>query len=546
VIFKIPSSFRIFAWTTLVLFAIIAILPIAAVFAQSFWSDGHLSLSAYRTVLADSRQWSLLRNTFSIAIGTAIAAALLGTPIAFAIDRTHGRIRTTLEWTTALPLLLPPYLSAAAWMDLLGMMGLFRVQMDGAAQNNAYGTLFRTFAVLPPAMSLCVIVSLAFSFFPIVTLILSAALRNYDRRIEEPARLIAGTRQVLRSIKWPLLAPHAAAGALIVFVLALVEFAVPSLLQVNVYTVEIFARFSTTYDAGGAAAQSLPLILLGLLPAIAYFIFIRPRRRWLSAHTGSDNRRDHHGSVNHVLPSISWLFLIVVIIAPLAFLFFRSLPLTSYTEVWKTARDEIVSSLVLAAISATALTLLAAAMALSAHARTRSARLYFLSAIPFLASGPLLGIGLIWAWNRPGPFAIVYDTPAILVLACTARFLFFAYYGLRAATQSLPRRFEEAAAVSAASWWRCVSGILLPLSAPALAAVWGLAFLFSFRELDVAVLVAPPGWNPLAVRMFSLLHYGPSAFVAALGVIASVMILAAAAGTSLLYNQAKRIAHVGH
>lgn len=545
-IFRMPSSFRIFAWTALVLFAIVAILPIAAVFAQSFFSDGHLSLHAYRSVLANSRQWGLLRNTLTIAIGAALAATLLGVPIALAIDRTHGRTRTTLEWTAAFPLLLPPYLSAAAWMDLLGLMGLFRVQMDGAAQNNAYGTIFSNSAVLPPAMSLCAIASLAFSFFPIVTLMLSAALRNYDERLEEPALLVGGTRQASRSIKWPLLAPHAVAAALIVFVLALVEFAVPSLLQVNVYTVEIFARFSTTYDAGSAAAQSLPLILLGLLPAIAYLIFIRPRRRWLSGRPRSKHCQEPCSPARRVLTSVSWVFLIIAIVAPLAFLFFRSLPLSSYIEVWKTARDEILSSLLLAAISATALTVLAAAMTLAAHAHSPGARLYALSAIPFLASGPLLGIGLIWIWNRPGPFAMVYDTPAVLVLACTARFLFFAYYGIHAATRSLPRRFEEAAAVSAVSWWRYVTGILFPLSAPALAAVWGLAFVFSFRELDAAVLVAPPGWNPLAVRMFSLLHYGPSAFVAALGVIAFVMILAAAAATLVLYNQAKRIAHVGH
>ena len=43
-----------------------------------------------------------------------------------------------------------------------------------------------------------------------------------------------------------------------------------------------------------------------------------------------------------------------------------------------------------------------------------------------------------------------------------------------------------------------------------------LAFIFSFNELTMMVLVSPPGVSTLPVRLFSTVHYGPDSLLAAL------------------------------
>ena len=70
-----------------------------------------------------------------------------------------------------------------------------------------------------------------------------------------------------------------------------------------------------------------------------------------------------------------------------------------------------------------------------------------------------------------------------------------------------------AAALSGASWYRQALGIYLPLCLPWLAGIWGLSFLLAFGEVDATLLVMPPGVTTLPVRIFGLMHYGPSELV---------------------------------
>src|SRR5690606_25756312 len=123
----------------------------------------------------------------------------------------------------------------------------------------------------------CIFV-LGLAYYPIVAFATVLGLRRYDARLEEAALLVARRGHAFASITLPLLAPALISGAVLVFVLSLIEFSVPSLLQVNVYTVEIYERFSVSYDAPAAAAQSVPLVVTGVLVLGAGWLYVRGRR----------------------------------------------------------------------------------------------------------------------------------------------------------------------------------------------------------------------------------------------------------------------------
>ena len=514
-------------------------LPVAGVFVLSFWDEGAITFEAYRTVLGSGRQWGLLRNTLAIAGGASAVATVLGSAFALAIEYVRVPTRRWLTYAMLASLLVPPYVYAVVWTDVLSRWGWLAFTPDAAQSLPLKG--------LALAGMVPVVCVLGTAYFPIVALSALAGLRRYDTAIEDPARLVAGRGRVLRSIVAPLLAPAILGGSVCVFALSLVEFAVPSLLQVDVYSVEIYSRFAATYDAAGAAAQAVPLLVCGTVALLGWLVLAAPRKGRLSGKRSSRDSEEcspaRSGPI--ALAVAAWCVLSACVLLPLGALAVRSLPLTSYGEVWSTAKEELGTSLALSAAAATLVVAVAFGMACLSRAGRPSARLYGLVLAGFVVSGPLLGIGLIVLWNRAGVGPLVYDTPLILVLACAGRFLFFGYLVVHMAQRDLPASLDEAAAVCAVGGGRRTVGILLPMMLPALVVAWGVVFVLSLRELDAGVLVAPPGWTPLPVRLFGLMHYGPSRLVAALCVVTVAAVGVAGLGTGALYAGVRRVWHVG-
>lgn len=531
-----PWSLRAWGVLTAVVFLAIVVLPMGSAFWHSLRDETGWTLRAYGGVLGQARQWSLLRNSLTIAGGTALCASALGVGVAFALEYLRVPTRRAMVYAVAAPFLIPSYVSAVAWIDILGTNGLL---------HNALQGMFG-WDVAPPSVSTragIVFVS-ALSYYPVVALTTALALRRFDRRLEEAACLAASQRRTLRAVVLPLLAPSIVTGALIVFLLTLVGFAVPSLLQVNVYPVEIFTTFSAFYDFAAATAQSLPLIACGVGALLLGAFYIGPRRAWLGGAARMAGSGRGTTAQRAAAMVACWALILVSAVLPLAVLVWRSLPLRSYAEVFATAKDEIATSLVISAVSATVITILAFSLAYLRRRRRGFGfpqAASFLGLLPFLVSGPVIGVALIATWNRPGLPALVYDSVLVLVFACAARFLFFAERGFGAALADIEASVEEAAHVFGVPWWRQVTGILLPLLWPAVVGLWGLTFVLCMGELDATALVCPPGATPLPVRVFSLMHYGPGRLVAALSVITVGVILACAALTATLYAKGRRV-----
>jgi iron(III) transport system permease protein len=186
----------------------------------------------------------------------------------------------------------------------------------------------------------------------------------------------------------------------------------------------------------------------------------------------------------------------------------------------------ILNSLLLATIGATAVVGVAVWLGY-ARARTsprvaRSADI--LLVVLFAVPGPIVGIGLIGLWNRPGLPGTVYGTDAMLVLGYLARFVPVAALALAASIRYIPVAHEEAASASGARWCRTMWRIVLPQIRFALAASWVIVFVLAFGELGVSILVAPPGDATLPIRIYTIIANTPASHVAALALLqAAVM-----------------------
>ncbi|NIA15899.1 MAG: hypothetical protein GWP08_17685, partial [Nitrospiraceae bacterium] len=297
--------------------AAVLLLPVAVVFAGSFWGEGGIAFEAYRTVLGSGRQWELLRNTLVIAGGASALATVLGSAFALTIGYARAPTRRWLTYAMVAPLLIPPYVYAVVWSDVLSRRGWLDFGPDPAQLLPVKGLMV--------AGTVPVVCVLGLAYFPIVALSVLAALRRYDTAIEDPARLVTGGGRVLRLIAMPLLAPAILGGSVCVFVLSLVEFAVPSLLQVDVYSVEIYSRFAATYDAAGAAAQAVPLLVCGTVALLGWMAFAAPRRGRLGGKQGTRSSMDGTcaGTRGIALALAAWCVLGACVLVPLGALVVR-------------------------------------------------------------------------------------------------------------------------------------------------------------------------------------------------------------------------------
>ena len=142
--------------SALLLFALLALLPVGSLLVEALRVDGRWSLGNLATVLSDGRQWGLLGNSLLLGLGSAAGAFLLGFPYGFLVARTGVPGRTIFAGAAVGPLLFPPLVHAIVWNGMIGASG-----------------------------PLAAIAVFALAYFPLVAFLSSRAFERVDARREE-------------------------------------------------------------------------------------------------------------------------------------------------------------------------------------------------------------------------------------------------------------------------------------------------------------------------------------------------------------------------
>jgi len=138
---------------------------------------------------------------------------------------------------------------------------------------------------------------------------------------------------------------------------------------------------------------------------------------------------------------------------------------------------------------------------------------------------PVVGIGLIGLLNRPGVAGSIYDSPLSVVIGYVVRFLPLGVLLLAAAVRRIPVTLEAAARLDGCDWLGIQRHIYWPNLATDLAMVWLVIVILCLGEIGATILVVPPGWDTVAVRAFTLLHFGVYRDLAVLAVLSAGAIL---------------------
>lgn len=477
------------AWA---LFALFCISPIVWML---FGSAGSGSLSAVAMGLADERQQSLIVNTLALGSGVTVFALLIGAPVGIILARCNPRRVWLARMIFAVPLVLPSYVLGLAWIVLF----------DEHTSVWVYG--------IPAA-----VVVLGFSLYPIVMLATEAAVRSVSARLEEAGELAASPARVFKNITLPLIATALSASLLIVFVLAVSDFAVPGVLRVRVYTTEVFTAFAALYDFRLATTLAAPLAGVAALASVSALRF---GRRPL---TGRTNRGQSGRRWSDFAQQVAVACMTIVATAMVG------LPIASVVLEARGGRTAYIAGVSLGALrntvvwsAAGASVVLLIGTVLGYWRRKADPRAaHFAEALwvtLFAVPGTIVGIGIIALWNRPGILGDIYRTGAIVILAYVSRFLPIGTLLCSAFLRRVPVGVEEAASMCGASWARTLIRIVIPMSRDGLTAVWLIMFILMFGDVALAILVSPPGESNLGVRAYTFIANSPPGDVARLAVI---------------------------
>lgn len=460
------------------------------------------------------RRLRLFCNSVAYAGAVAAGGMFLGTLAALSLWRVKRGVWSRLRWLVVVFAAIPPYIHALAWTKAIPFVSSVVTPGGGPGmvlQGGPGAWWVQMMALLPLAVGLALV-----------------GLESIDPRLLEAGRIQQDDLRVLAVVGIPLAAPMLMAGAGLLFILSLLDYSVPALFHVNVYSLDVFAEFSATGKPERAFLAAFPLIILAVI--VVFFSQRTFRRAALKPSWGVAS-----WSAPPAWPA--WFRVVEwagdgVLAVQMAVMFVALVAVTGSvgalaTGVGGGSREILFSGLiaVLAAVFSVPLAVLAAEGAVAGG--VRQWLWWLLITLPLAVPAPLVGMGLVSMWNRALPME-VYGTAAMPVLAALSRFVPFSALVMVAQLRRLDPRLLEAARVLRPGWFVTRTRIWLPMVAPGLIAAAAVCFALTIGELGATLIVAPPGRATITMRVYNLLHYGADDQVAGLCLMIVIVILAAA------------------
>jgi ABC-type Fe3+ transport system permease subunit/streptogramin lyase len=558
--------------------------------------------------------WLLLKNSLLVGGLTALLAGGFGFVAALWLAGLGGRWRNRMLAVAVMALALPPFLVTNCWLHFLGYAGAWRSWLPLNIVSLG-GTIW----------------ILSLLTWPITLLMVLSAWQQLEPSQLESDLAVSGW-WLIRGLLWPLGRGALAQAAVLTFVLAMNNFAVPAILQVKVFPAEMWVRFNTTFDTLGAIGLSWPLVVAPLLLLLWFARREFPWPRMEGAVSAKLFRQQLGAGWSWFCGACTILLCLLAVGLPVFQLVSVKRTWTELPGALAAGQSALWNSFFLAAAAATAIIVFALfactrrtdefrKRAELAHVSPRASSVRsdmsiaklqpfnqaplgaacrsatsgppsmplltelesniggprgykhaapdgaiplaegcqmsrlgtqpaiperptrtssrspgfrvwdfgllsafgfrisdlcrWLTWLPFLLPGVLLGVGLIVLFNRPW-FALLYQSAAIVILAFVMRYLALGWNSLAYALQMVDRDLTDAARLDGATRWQMLRYVQWPQVAPQAAAAWYIVFLLCLWDVESMILVVPPGGETLALRVFNLLHYGHNAQVNAL------------------------------
>ncbi|WP_226039282.1 iron ABC transporter permease [Natrinema sp. DC36] len=451
-------------------------------------------------MLARPQTATIITNSLLLMTGVTVLSALIGVPLAWLTVQTDLPFRRFWSVIVALPLVVPSYIGAFAFVSAFGPQGEFQSILEplGIQQlPEIYG--------LPGATLVITLYT-----YPYVYLTARAALLSFDTTLLDAARTLNhDTWAAFRRVTLPQVRPAVVAGGLLAALYAVSDFGTPAIMQLPVFTQQIFLEYRS-FGRDYAAFLSLQLLVI-VLAVIVLEWWARPDRTVQG--DGSE------GSSGPVVELGRWRWpatLLPAGVTALALL----VPLW-ILGLWLVTADPdarpslafeleyAVNSVMVAGAAALVAVLVALPIAyVAARYDSPLSTIFERSTyVGFAVPGIVLGLALVsfatsyeeTIRQMDGLTALpaLYQTIPLLVFAYVIRFMPQAVGSIRTTTLQVDTKLVEAARTLGETPLRTFRKVTLPLIAPGVTAGAALVFLTTMKELPATLLLRPTGFETL-------------------------------------------------
>jgi iron(III) transport system permease protein len=477
-----------------------------------------------------SRQTLLpLWRTFVLATCVSVTTAVVGTGLAWVVNRTDLPWRGLWRVVAPLPLVFPSFVGAAALITAFAEGGLAEELLTPLGVES-----LPTFEGFTGSWLVLTLFTYPFVYLPV-----AARLRALSPSLEESARLLGHSPvAVFRTVVLPQVARAVSAGSLLVFLYTVSDFGVVQLMGYNTLTRQIFLNQPFNLPVAFALA-----LILGVF-AIVVVVLERQVSRRLAATTSARSRRPLH------VPLHAWrwpsfaavvLFIGNALLAPVLALGWWAWRGLAHADDAGSQLGDDLADLVAPAANTAIVSIVAAATAVAvvlplAYLTTRYRSRPGGVANAFVVAGfalPGISVALamvFWSINAP-ILDRLYQTVPLLIFAYVIHFGAQSMRASQVAVGAMPMRLDDAARVLGAGRFRRFVTIELPVMAPGLLAGAGLVLLSVMKELPATLLLAPPNFETLATEIWTSLEGG---FLAQVGLASLVLVVLSGVLTWLL------------
>lgn len=472
----------------------------------------------------------ILLRTFILAVSVMLSTLAIALPIAWLTVRTDMPGRKFLGILTALPLVVPSYVTAIALISAFGPRGLLQQMLEKPFGIDRLPEIYG----FPGAW-----LALTLSTFPYLLLTIRGSLMGMDPALEEASRSLGKSRlMTFMKVTFPHLRPAIAAGGLLITLYVLSDFGAVALMGFDSFTRVIFVQFESAFERTTAIALSC---ILGIF-TIGLVIAEQSARGWARYHSvGAGTQKYPHVAKIGKWRWFAFAFCVFIALISLGMpisvlLYWLSEGLSRNVEV-EFPTQAILNGVYVSGFSALCAIIAAVPVIVLAvrHPGKLSRTIEVMTWTGFALPGIVVALSLVFfGINVATPF---YQTLPMLVFAYCVLFLPVATGAVRTSLLQVNPNIEEASRSLGKPPLHTLLRITLPMVMPGIIVGAALVFLTSMKELPATLMLAPAGFRTLATQLWAATE-AASYTQAAIPAILLILVSAIPVGL-LLYKERK-------
>jgi iron(III) transport system permease protein len=457
------------------------------------------------------------RVTGTLLLGVGILVIVIGAGTAWLVTAYEFPGRRILDWALLLPLAVPTYIVAYAYLDILHPIGPVQTALRTILEIESPGDLW-----FPEIRSMAgCIVLFSLVLYPYVYLSTRALFLMQAAGLVEAAETLGARRRpIFFRIALPLARPAIAIGTSLALMEALNDIGASEFLGVRTLTVSIYSTWINRTNLPGAA--QIALMMLAIVVALILIERWARRRQRFAASAQKTQAlipRRLSGLGGWAALALGTLPILFGFLVPASYLVSEAIKRIQFHGIAPAIFVETGNTVLISAI-ATLVTLalgLSVAYAARLHRGAVGTVLVRTASLGYALPGTVLAIGLLSPlagldnlidgfarqWLGISTGLLLTGSGVALVYAYTTRFLAISVGGIEAGFEKVPLSLDHSARTLGHAAGATLARIHLPLLRPALGAAALLVFVDCMKELPATLLLRPLNFETLSTHLYA-------------------------------------------